>query len=165
MSGRYGGEYRAKDVTLWGTFTWENVRKSGVVLGTCFQERSHQEHHRPHQQNHHHHHISFAVIVGVEDRRMIEGSGLRAFLLLLKHHHITSTDLTSFPLPQHHPQVLPYNAPSRASQISRLKSATFDVLIIGGGATGLGTALDASTRGLSTACVEGGDFGGGTSGR
>lgn len=38
-----------------------------------------------------------------------------------------------------------------------------DVLVIGGGVTGAGTALDATTRGLSTALVESGDWGSGTS--
>jgi len=41
----------------------------------------------------------------------------------------------------------------------------FDVLIIGGGATGLGIAVDAATRGYSTALVEAGDFAQATSSR
>ncbi len=41
----------------------------------------------------------------------------------------------------------------------------FDVLIIGGGATGLGTALDAVTRGYRTALVEASDFAKATSSR
>lgn len=40
-----------------------------------------------------------------------------------------------------------------------------DVLVIGGGATGLGTALDSASRGYRTLLVEGGDFAGGTSSR
>ena len=39
------------------------------------------------------------------------------------------------------------------------------MLVIGGGATGAGAALDAQLRGLATACIERGDFGGETSGR
>lgn len=39
----------------------------------------------------------------------------------------------------------------------------FDVLIVGGGATGAGVAVDAATRGLSVAMVERDDFGAGTS--
>jgi glycerol-3-phosphate dehydrogenase len=39
----------------------------------------------------------------------------------------------------------------------------FDLLIIGGGATGTGVAVDAATRGLSVAMVERDDFGAGTS--
>jgi glycerol-3-phosphate dehydrogenase len=42
---------------------------------------------------------------------------------------------------------------------------TFDVLVIGGGATGLGIAVDAVTRGFRTALVEGGDFAQATSSR
>jgi glycerol-3-phosphate dehydrogenase len=41
----------------------------------------------------------------------------------------------------------------------------FDILIIGGGATGLGIAVDAATRGFRTALVEGGDFAQATSSR
>jgi glycerol-3-phosphate dehydrogenase len=42
---------------------------------------------------------------------------------------------------------------------------SFDVLIIGGGATGLGIAVDAVTRGYRTALVEAGDFAQATSSR
>jgi glycerol-3-phosphate dehydrogenase len=42
---------------------------------------------------------------------------------------------------------------------------TFDVLVIGGGITGTGIALDAASRGLSVALVEKDDFAAGTSGR
>ena len=41
----------------------------------------------------------------------------------------------------------------------------FDVLVIGGGATGAGCAVDASSRGLKTALVELDDFASGTSSR
>ena len=41
----------------------------------------------------------------------------------------------------------------------------WDVLVIGGGATGLGVALDAASRGLKTALVEQSDFAKGTSSR
>lgn len=39
----------------------------------------------------------------------------------------------------------------------------YDLLVIGGGATGAGIALDAATRGLKVACVERDDFSSGTS--
>jgi NADPH-dependent 2,4-dienoyl-CoA reductase/sulfur reductase-like enzyme len=39
----------------------------------------------------------------------------------------------------------------------------FDLLVVGGGATGAGTALDAASRGLKVACVERDDFAAGTS--
>ncbi|XP_040531888.1 glycerol-3-phosphate dehydrogenase, mitochondrial isoform X2 [Gallus gallus] len=56
--------------------------------------------------------------------------------------------------------------PTREEQISTLKSTPeFDVLIIGGGATGCGCALDAVTRGLKTALLERDDFSSGTSSR
>lgn len=44
-------------------------------------------------------------------------------------------------------------------------SKIWDVIIIGGGATGLGTALDASSRGLKTLLLEQADFANGTSSR
>jgi glycerol-3-phosphate dehydrogenase len=43
------------------------------------------------------------------------------------------------------------------------KKKVFDLLIIGGGATGTGIALDAVTRGLKVALVDAADFGSGTS--
>ena len=51
----------------------------------------------------------------------------------------------------------------RAAALARLSDETFDVLIIGGGITGVGVALDASSRGLRVALVERGDFASGTS--
>jgi heterodisulfide reductase subunit A-like polyferredoxin len=45
------------------------------------------------------------------------------------------------------------------------KENPLDVLVVGGGCTGSGTALDAATRGLSTALVERYDFGSETSSR
>ncbi|HEY7045181.1 MAG TPA: glycerol-3-phosphate dehydrogenase/oxidase [Nocardioidaceae bacterium] len=53
----------------------------------------------------------------------------------------------------------------RAAAWDRLTSRKFDVLIIGGGVTGCGAALDAATRGLSVALVEARDFASGTSSR
>jgi glycerol-3-phosphate dehydrogenase len=45
----------------------------------------------------------------------------------------------------------------------RLAAEDFDVLVVGGGITGCGVALDAATRGLRTALVEAEDFASGTS--
>ena len=45
------------------------------------------------------------------------------------------------------------------------RAAEWDVLVIGGGATGLGTAVDAAARGYRTALLEQGDFAKGTSSR
>ncbi|MGH8428108.1 MAG: glycerol-3-phosphate dehydrogenase/oxidase [Gammaproteobacteria bacterium] len=53
----------------------------------------------------------------------------------------------------------------RAANLARLAHEDFDVLVIGGGATGAGVALDAASRGLRTALVERGDFACGTSSR
>lgn len=61
--------------------------------------------------------------------------------------------------------IVPYEVPSRNAMLQRLQKEQFDVLVIGGGATGAGCALDAATRGLSTAVVDANDFAAGTSGR
>src|SRR3954454_22418617 len=51
----------------------------------------------------------------------------------------------------------------RATMLRRLADETFDVLVVGGGITGAGVALDAASRGLRTALVERDDFASGTS--
>lgn len=53
----------------------------------------------------------------------------------------------------------------RAASIEAMKSHKFDVVVIGGGVTGCGTALDAVARGLDVALVEQRDFAAGTSSR
>ncbi len=53
----------------------------------------------------------------------------------------------------------------RNSFLQRLHSETFDLLVIGGGITGTGIALDAANRGLKTALIEQHDFASGTSSR
>ncbi|HET6667425.1 MAG TPA: glycerol-3-phosphate dehydrogenase/oxidase [Intrasporangium sp.] len=57
------------------------------------------------------------------------------------------------------------DADYRAAAWRRLATKEFDVLVIGGGINGAGVALDAATRGLSTALVEQRDFASGTSSR
>ena len=51
----------------------------------------------------------------------------------------------------------------RQRALDRLATEHFDVLVIGGGITGAGVALDAASRGLRTALVEKDDFASGTS--
>jgi glycerol-3-phosphate dehydrogenase len=51
----------------------------------------------------------------------------------------------------------------RADALRRLADEEFDVLVVGGGVTGAGVALDAASRGLRTALVEKCDFASGTS--
>src|SRR4051812_50093122 len=63
------------------------------------------------------------------------------------------------------PSPPPLDLTQRADSWERLGSRKFDVLVIGGGVTGAGTALDAATRGLSVALVEARDFASGTSSR
>jgi glycerol-3-phosphate dehydrogenase len=54
---------------------------------------------------------------------------------------------------------------SRADAITALTADPFDVVVVGGGITGAGVALDAATRGYSVALVEKADFASGTSSR
>ena len=52
---------------------------------------------------------------------------------------------------------------NRVATLAKLRSQTFDIVVIGGGVTGLGVALDAASRGLSVALVERDDLASGTS--
>jgi glycerol-3-phosphate dehydrogenase len=75
---------------------------------------------------------------------------------------------TSDPAPRRPAAATPAVVPGRgqfdrAESLRRLASEPFDVLIIGGGITGAGVALDAAARGLRTALVERQDFASGTS--
>lgn len=57
------------------------------------------------------------------------------------------------------------NALQRRAHLERMGHELFDVVVIGGGVTGAGAALDAATRGLSVALVEQRDYASGTSSR
>ena len=54
---------------------------------------------------------------------------------------------------------------ARSDAVAALRSERFDVVVVGGGITGAGVALDAATRGYSVALVEKADFASGTSSR
>ena len=63
---------------------------------------------------------------------------------------------------------IPLTSRSRSNALARLEASVepgqeLDVLVIGGGITGAGIALDAATRGLSTVVVEAQDWAAGTS--
>lgn len=58
-----------------------------------------------------------------------------------------------------------FSASERSLYLAQLESEEFDLLVIGGGITGAGIALDAATRGLKIALVEKKDFAWGTSSR
>lgn len=58
-----------------------------------------------------------------------------------------------------------FSAKNRTETLQQLSQISFDMLVIGGGITGAGIALDAVSRGLSVILIEMQDFGAGTSGR
>jgi rhodanese-related sulfurtransferase len=58
-----------------------------------------------------------------------------------------------------------FSLSSRPSLISDLSSGQFDLLVIGGGITGCGIALDAALKGMKVALIEKSDFASGTSSR
>ncbi|WP_128103956.1 glycerol-3-phosphate dehydrogenase/oxidase [Paenibacillus sp. DCT19] len=58
-----------------------------------------------------------------------------------------------------------FSAINRTAYLQDMANAHFDILVIGGGITGAGIALDAASRGLKTAVVEMQDFAAGTSSR
>src|SRR4249920_2839370 len=58
------------------------------------------------------------------------------------------------------------NRMNREEMLQQMQqTAEWDIVIIGGGATGLGSAVDAATRGYKTLLIEAYDFGKGTSSR
>lgn len=61
--------------------------------------------------------------------------------------------------------MFPLTAETRADHLARMAEAELDVLVVGGGITGAGVALDAASRGLSVGLVERDDLASGTSGR
>jgi len=58
-----------------------------------------------------------------------------------------------------------FSGDRRSLLVNELESRKFDLVVIGGGITGAGIALDAATRGMSVALVEKSDFASGTSSR
>ncbi len=58
---------------------------------------------------------------------------------------------------------IPPPPPSRERRLERLDDGPLDVLVVGGGVTGCGVALDLAARGLRTAVVERGDWASATS--
>ena len=58
-----------------------------------------------------------------------------------------------------------FSITERPATIHKLITEEYDLLVIGGGITGAGIALDAASRGLKTALIEKNDFAFGTSSR
>ena len=59
----------------------------------------------------------------------------------------------------------PFSSLKRDQIVEKLQNEEFDLLIIGGGITGAGIALDATSRGMKVALIEMQDFAAGTSSR
>jgi glycerol-3-phosphate dehydrogenase len=64
-----------------------------------------------------------------------------------------------------HADSRPFSHTTRAENLDRLASESFDLLVIGGGITGVAIARDAALRGIRTALVEKNDWAAGTSSR
>lgn len=58
---------------------------------------------------------------------------------------------------------IPFSNLDRSETVKKVSKEEFDLVVIGGGITGGGIALDAASRGLKVALVEKGDFASGTS--
>ncbi|XP_076952294.1 glycerol-3-phosphate dehydrogenase SDP6, mitochondrial-like [Bidens hawaiensis] len=115
--------------------------------------------------------FSRARRVGFTALTLTTTAALTGSYVALRDPHISSNDPTTTALESIRRKITDPAAviPSRASQESALISANssnpLDVLVIGGGATGCGVALDAVTRGLRVGLVERDDFSSGTSSR
>ena len=59
--------------------------------------------------------------------------------------------------------MIPFSAKYRKEIIFEFQESVYDILIIGGGITGAGIALDAASRGMKVALIEKNDFASGTS--
>jgi glycerol-3-phosphate dehydrogenase len=59
----------------------------------------------------------------------------------------------------------PFSADSRQENLDLLNNQEYDVLVVGGGITGVSVARDAAMRGFRTALIDKGDLGQGTSSR
>jgi glycerol-3-phosphate dehydrogenase len=58
---------------------------------------------------------------------------------------------------------MPFGTFDRTRNLDQLPEGAYDLVVVGGGITGAGVALDAASRGLRTALIERDDFGSGTS--
>src|SRR6478609_854663 len=77
-----------------------------------------------------------------------------------------NSPLTRTPVQKHTRAIKQNIAMNRDLMLQQLdENKTWDMLIIGGGATGLGAAVDAASRGFSTILIEADDFAKGTSSR
>jgi glycerol-3-phosphate dehydrogenase len=116
-------------------------------------------------------HALVIVRRGAGKSRFFGWSGQRSFSILPPNRDRGLAMTSVISDPQEVPA--PKGLPSRAEQLRRLENQAtlvqgddaFDVLIVGGGATGAGVALDAASRGLNVACIERGDFASETSSR
>lgn len=97
--------------------------------------------------------------------RLLAGTVATGATLAVANHYNNNNKLISNDVSLISPVEKPdVKLPTRDELLDKLsRTNQFDVLIIGGGATGTGCALDAATRGLNVALVEKNDFASGTS--
>src|SRR4051794_40734132 len=73
--------------------------------------------------------------------------------------------MSAMPRSTHDAPPIPLAASGRSAQLEAMAREPLDVLVIGGGVTGCGVALDAAARGLRVGIVERDDWACGTSSR
>jgi len=92
----------------------------------------------------------------------ISGASYVAYAMVILRNRKDSLQSHFIPIEERR-KALEWRPPTRASLLSDLRSKEFDLLVIGGGATGTGCALDAASRGLQVALLERDDYSAGTS--
>ncbi len=86
---------------------------------------------------------------------------LAGSLLSLSSHYLSSPSHSlPSPIPNPNPSIpsLASSIPCRFQTLSKLPSEPYDLLIIGGGCSGAGVALEAATRGYKCLLIEAEDF-------
>lgn len=76
---------------------------------------------------------------------------------------LKAIDRTKFEKSKKKDKAIRFSALDREQQLKKLTTERFDLIVIGGGVTGSGIALDAASRGLNTCLIEKKDFASGTS--
>ncbi len=101
--------------------------------------------------------------MGILRKAVKYGTGLGTAALGVGYSYVYFT--TPIPVPLEKYSKKPVPRLNRSENLSSLRNNLFDIVVIGGGATGAAVAMDGASRGLKVALVERDDFGSGTSSR